>query len=275
MFALVLAMPARFHNTSADLGLLIRSLLFVPDASSMQVDGFLYPTLIAGWTLNYEMYFYVVFAIGLVVLPRRPTLVAIALLFVVMAIVQLTPLAGQPVARFYGYPIVIEFILGMLGFHVVGYTARYPMLVGKHALLGCGIIGMVLLLLAEQRFGKAHRWFVCGVPAFAVVGSAVMLERLHGFGIRGGIVTLLGDASYALYLTHAYVVNGTKRLMLGDQQLSQPVGYVIGLALMAGSIMVAIVIHRYAERPLLNYLKRRFVDDKRSSPKVKIDLPSR
>jgi peptidoglycan/LPS O-acetylase OafA/YrhL len=259
IFALVLAMPAGFRSTTANVGLLIRSLLFVPDASSIQADGLLYPTLIAGWTLNYEMYFYVVFAIALIVFPRKPTLVAIALLLGVMAIVRLTGLSQQPVAQFYGYPIVLEFVFGMVAYHLVDYAASQPMRLRKHVWVGCGIAGGVLLLLAEQRFGKAHRWWGGGMPAFTIVGSVVMLERSHGFRIGNRFIILLGDASYVLYLSHAYIVNGTKRVVLGHQQLSQPIGHIVGLGLIAASVAAAIPIYLYLERPMITYLKRRLL----------------
>lgn len=259
VFALVLAMPSMFHRTSADVGLLIRSLLFVPDSSSMQDDGFLYPTLIAGWTLNYEMYFYVIFAIALVMSRRRPTLIAIAMLLGILAVVQLTGLAHEPVARFYGYSIVVEFVFGMLAFHLVRYAEWRTRRAYKYLCLGGVVVGFVLLLVAEQRFGKAHRWLVSGVPAFVVVCSAVMLERIYDVRIRNKFIVLIGDASYALYLTHAYVVNGSKRIVIGPQQLSQPLGYVVGIGLLAASVAVAIAVFRYFERPLLASLKRQLI----------------
>ena len=46
---------------------LVASFLFWPYP---RVDGFAFPVHLLGWTLNYEMFFYAVFAVA-IVLPRR------------------------------------------------------------------------------------------------------------------------------------------------------------------------------------------------------------
>ena len=58
--AVSLGLP--LYGCSSDPLLLLKSLLFIPAYSP---NGHLWPTLLLGWTLNYEMFFYLLFAVFL------------------------------------------------------------------------------------------------------------------------------------------------------------------------------------------------------------------
>ena len=59
--------PSLVQNTPTDIGRLVASILFVPE---LRPDGTMRPVVFVGWTLNFEMAFYVLFALGLFA-PRR------------------------------------------------------------------------------------------------------------------------------------------------------------------------------------------------------------
>jgi exopolysaccharide production protein ExoZ len=265
VYVLVLVMPRMFHTTSSDPALLVRSLAFLPTASGVHTgDGIPHPTLSGGWTLNYEMYFYAIFALALAWSPRRATAIAAVVLLVVLAAIQLTPLRDQPVAYFYGHPIILEFAYGIAAFHVVRYAEAHgharPGVRGHKALLVAGaVLGLVSLAFTEEIFGASPRWLASGVPAFVVVVCAVLLERVHDVKITNRWVVLAGDASYVMYLIHAYVVFGVLRLALAHLLVSELAGQLVTLGLMAVSTIAAIVIHRFYEQPILRLLKRRFI----------------
>jgi len=267
LYLLVLALPRLFHTTSSDPVLLVRSLAFLPTASGVHTeDGIPHPTLSGGWTLNYEMYFYAVFAVALAWSRRWATELAVALLVAVLAAVQLTPLRDHPVAYFYGHPIVLEFAYGIAAFHVVralearrrataaGSSGRSPAIL----LAGVGL-GLAALALRHELFGAAPRWLASGIPAFVVVVCAVALERIHGIRIANRWAVLVGDASYVMYLIHAYVVFGVLRLAIGHPQVTELAGQLMTLGLMAVSTAAAIAIYRWYEQPILRALKRRFI----------------
>jgi exopolysaccharide production protein ExoZ len=95
------------HGTHAGWADLIYSLTFVPYLSGE--DGW-YPILPGGWTLNYEMIFYVVFAVGLT-LPRKLALPAVGTLLVAFIIVGSH--FGDGAVAYLASPIVLWFLLGM------------------------------------------------------------------------------------------------------------------------------------------------------------------
>jgi exopolysaccharide production protein ExoZ len=274
LYALVLLVPQMFRTTSSDPVLLVRSLAFLPTASGLHTgDRIPHPTLNGGWTLNYEMYFYAVFAVALALSRRWVTGIAVAILLAVLAAIQLTPLQDEPVAYFYGHPIVLEFAYGIAAFHVVRHVearrrAR-PELRGHKALLVAGVVlGCVALAFNFEIFGYAPRWLVSGIPAFVVVVCAVLLERIHDVKITNRWVILAGDASYVLYLIHAYVVFGILRLVVRSHRMSELEGQLMTVALIAVATLAAIAIYRFYEQPILRLLKRWFIVPRRTASQV-------
>jgi peptidoglycan/LPS O-acetylase OafA/YrhL len=274
LYALVLVMPHMFHTTSSDPMLLVRSLAFLPTASGLHTqDGIPHPTLSGGWTLNYEMYFYGLFALALAWSRRWTTWIAIALLLVVLAVIQLTPLRAAPAAYFYGHPIVLEFAYGIAAFHVVRYAesrARQRSDVRGHkgVLVAGVVLGLVSLAFSDELFGACPRWLASGIPAFVVVVCAVLLERIHAIKITNRWLILIGDASYVMYLIHAYIVFGVLRLVFVNHGTSELAGQLMTIGLMAVSTVAAIVIYRFYEQPILRFLKRRFIAPKPASQVV-------
>jgi peptidoglycan/LPS O-acetylase OafA/YrhL len=274
IFLLVLAMPQVFRTTSSDVGLLVRSLLFLPDSSGVHTsDGLPHPTLAGGWTLNYEMYFYVIFWLGLTISRKWAGAIAIAILGAVIAVVNLTDLDASPVAHFYGYPIVLEFVFGIAAFHVVRYVEHHPVRerwpdLQKYVLSAALAAGLACLAFNEEIFGPGPRWFLSGVPSFVVVVCAVLLERIHDLKITNKIAVLVGDASYVLYLLHAYIVFGMLRLVIGKRTFSEPVGQLVVLGLIVISAAAAVIVYRYFEQPILRRLKKIFVRSRRRPAKA-------
>jgi exopolysaccharide production protein ExoZ len=101
-----------YHKVSATHGAnsgwsdLAYSLTFIPYSGD---DGW-HPILPGGWTLNYEMMFYVVFALGLA-LPRKLALPGVGA--ALSAFVVVGPYCANGAVRYLASPIVLWFLLGM------------------------------------------------------------------------------------------------------------------------------------------------------------------
>lgn len=95
------------HGTHAGWMDLAYSLAFIPYFSGE--DGW-YPILPGGWTLNYEMMFYAVFALGLT-LPRKLALPTVGTALV--ALIFVGPYFGNGAVAYLASPIVLWFLLGM------------------------------------------------------------------------------------------------------------------------------------------------------------------
>ena len=73
VFLVACLAPWALKSTTNDLGDLIKSLLFIP---YMKDSGAVQPVLFLGWTLNYEMFFYAIFAVSMVIWPKMPAIPA-------------------------------------------------------------------------------------------------------------------------------------------------------------------------------------------------------
>jgi peptidoglycan/LPS O-acetylase OafA/YrhL len=170
----------------------VLSLLFIPAENP---GGYgLYPTLNVGWTLNYEMFFYLLFSTVFLVKQRHRPLIVAAGLFAVSEVLARSGL----ISRFYGNDIIYEFLLG-IGIGIIyrrGWIKEGIWL----PLLGIATgLTVIYHLTSEDRF---LNW---GLPSALIVMSCVAMEPVF----RGNrLLKVLGDCSYSVYLLHVLVLYG-------------------------------------------------------------------
>lgn len=104
--------PSLFKTLQWDGASLVKSLGFIP-YDSLAAPGRIAPLLVPGWTLNYEMFFYVLFAGSLIFIPRDGfKVVLLTLLFLVLAGLIVHP--TTPVWSVYTSARLLEFGFGMV-----------------------------------------------------------------------------------------------------------------------------------------------------------------
>lgn len=146
------------------------------------------PALIVAWTLQYEVLFYAVFGLGMVL--GRPILTIAS--WCAVAILT-TPLdIGL---------ITIEFLFGVLAAKAVEENVLRRPLVWSVVPLGC-FIALGATHEARTLFGLAM--------AFVII-ALVRAEEEGRIG-TSRVLLFLGSASYSIYLTHKPVVGLTARL---------------------------------------------------------------
>ena len=260
LFAAAALAPHILRSTRADYVQLLCSLFFIPRETSY---AGVVPTLILGWSLNYEMYFYLMFALALAVAPRAASLVC-CLGIISMAMLIDASGVSHPSVRFYARPLVFEFVYGVCVFAVfaaaerhIGWYAQRPQI--RWALLFVAL-GAAFWIGVEEFHGGfgVPRFLVAGLPACVLVLAALLLERVYSVNAQSNIVFLLGESSYILYLIHPYVIYGLLRTTLphrGTLPAAAACALVVGLLLV--SVVIAIAIHLWLEKPVIAHLRRR------------------
>ena len=238
MVALLMVAPTVTRNTMLTAPVAITSFLFIPWP---RADGLLRPLLSQGWTLNYEAFFYCAFALAL--LARRGILL-LSIAFVALVIAGLLFPAMWFVAAFYSSPIILEFLAGM------GLAQIYirGVRIGRPAMAALAALA-VIIAGTGTIWPDAPRLIAYGVPALLLAAAFILRPEAPQ---RGGVRHFgeaLGDASYALYLSHPFAVNGVG-LLLGT-------GPFVLLLALAGSIGFAMIFHRWVERPVTEWLNQR------------------
>lgn len=249
LFLLVgLAVPAVLNSGVPSLQQVIGSYLFWPVVST---QGFVQPVYSLGWTLNYEMLFYALFAAGLM-LPRCWTLPAVTLLLALLVVAESLNGPLPLPFGFWGQPIVLEFAAGM----GIAILRRKGLRLHGALRIAVALAGAGLLVAAAHFPGTDGAWS----SVLWRGGAAVLLMLAAGCG-REGIVPLppvkalaaVGDASYALYLVHPFVIRGMREVVL-RLGLHSPALY-IALAL-TGSVVAALLLYRFFEKPATRLARR-------------------
>ncbi len=239
-----LAAPARVSETGFGLAEVVMSYLFLP---ASRPDGTIQPIYSLGWTLNYEMFFYVVFA-ACIVLPRRRAVVAIVLLLgTAMALHPLVPPHATALV-FWTDSILLEFLLGVA---VAVIATRQISLATP---LRVGLIVTALTLLVAAHLGEIPSGpLMTGVPMSVVVAAAVL-----GRPIRvPSTLLLLGDASYALYLVHPFAMRPVGFVWQRLHLIGPAAGILYAATALLLAIIGAICMHLGFERPVGAWLRSR------------------
>ncbi len=238
------ALVGLFPNLRLDLGHVVGSFLFVPVPSPN--GGHLWPVLVQGWTLNYEMFFYLLFAASLLLRPRLRLPFLLAILAIIVAAGILLP-AENPRARFYTEPLVLEFAAGALlaKLRTRGYLPPPP--VGS--LLACvSIAGFAAVHFLKLEFDA----LTCGPLATALVAGVLSIES-GGRLPRIPGATYLGDASYSIYLWHTLAISV---VMKAGAAAGIPALAIAAVGVIAG-IIVGAMAYECVEKPLRSLVKGR------------------
>lgn len=211
-----------------DGGRVLRSLFFIP---YLDAAGEMRPVVGVGWTLNYEMYFYLLFATGLLLPGRWGSRVVMAVLVLSVLLGSFLP-QGDAWATLTTSPMLLCFAGGLL-------VHRQHMRGGK---VPGGPVSAALLVVAMLVL-PMPTWLLASAFAPLIVWSVADAARLPGRAWRPLLV--MGEASYSLYLTHVFVLGPVAALVLGWGLWS-----FFGTAT-AASIAVALLVHFAFERPLL------------------------
>ncbi|MGC1333286.1 acyltransferase family protein, partial [Pseudomonas sp.] len=190
MGLMIVAVGQQMPHQVVDLPHFILSLLFIP---SENPGGYgLYPTLNVGWTLNYEMFFYLMFSLVFVVPKRhRPLVVGLAL----FAVCEMVSHYGV-LSRFYANNIIYEFLLGI----GIGWAYRRGWIPRA---LWVPLVVIAASLVAIYNLPASDRLLNWGVPSALIVLSCVAMEPWFK-GNR--LLKTLGDCSYSVYLIHVLVL---------------------------------------------------------------------
>ena len=266
-YLMLVLFPSMFQQTRHDPAYLVKSLLFLPFDIG---GGVIQPLMRIGWTVNCEMLFYLLFFLafhinmryrGVICSIFLMGLVGIAQVLLPVIPVRYSPIgtALSPVLAFYGDPVMLEFIFGIIAYYVVRFfyekntLHKIPAVISRISLLCIPIIfGLLSFFTPRINVLGFRRLPLWGLPAFALLILA-FLAGLHIKMPRFAVMT--GNISYSLYLVHYYPVILLDRMFF---DFSAPtVMSVIGLFVsMALSLLLAYVSWLLVEQKFTVWLRR-------------------
>jgi peptidoglycan/LPS O-acetylase OafA/YrhL len=263
VFGVAVVAPSLVQNTTTDLGDLVKSLLFVPFYKGQEIQ----PVLFLGWTLNLEMFFYLLFALSLKLSQRYRALICSAILFVIATCGQRFHF-DSVVLQFYTQPIILDFIFGMMSYSLlVDIAARRAGLPSWPPRLAWALVGtafLVFLSLTSEAMPLATV-ITPGVggtitlAALASVSFCAFVYGLAGVGLPRPIV-LIGDASYSLYLFHPYVIQLFAKAFKSFDA-DDTGAHLLAVSAIALCCALSVTLYRYVEEPVTTYLRAKLIGE--------------
>ena len=236
--------PDLFKQTATNLATIAQSLLFIPHFSLSHTDK-IWPILVPGWTLNYEMFFYVVFAISLAF--RQRTLVITAIFISAVVLGQLNP-PTSAIGIFYSSPIVFEFLAGILIFRL---SQRDDVRWAPHLTTGLAALGAWFIWVEHSEY-LPH--LITPLGAFLLVlGCALKSQAARPLAL----LLAIGNASYSIYLSHIFTLGVLRTVWFKVSQQPMPSEHIwpFLLAAMLASTCVGYGVYAWIERPIQSRLK--------------------
>jgi peptidoglycan/LPS O-acetylase OafA/YrhL len=236
--AAVLAVPALATRTRLDPEYVAGSFALLP---VHDWTGVIRPVLPVGWTLTYEMFFYIFVAAAL--LTKAPLgRVCVPVMLAVAALACFGPDNG------FANTIVLEFLFGI----AIGNSVPRLQALPAWPCTALGLAAFALLLTVPVVDGLL-RPLTWGLPA-AVIVAAIVATELPLRRVLPGWLLAAGNASYATYLTHGFVVPAV--FILVSRAPFGGMAAMIVLTLLA-SAAAGQVTHALIEQPLLLRLRTR------------------
>lgn len=243
---------------------LVRSLLLIAYPST---PGSPSPVHFLGWTLVYEVYFYLLFGLLMFLGSIGRVTLAMSGIFLLSLGLFFSPAGQNFYVITYANPILLEFLAGMILALLYNHAtvtaqvihlqpwARLAALLSIMAGLG-GILSIEFMGLPVKDMTPALHALHFMLPAILVVGGALLAERAN-VKLESRFLFLLGSASYAIYLFHPIVLQAAVKIMAAVLDHDSAVWMILaGIAAFAAAGIAGLIIHLYIEAPLQKRFKR-------------------
>ncbi len=249
--AAISAIPSMALHTRPTAWNVIASFLFIPSRDAL---GIVRPVVEVGWTLSFELLFYAAFACSLLVRVRASAVVIPIMTGLAVASIFVQP--QWPAVMSLADPIVFEFVFGLL----LGEAfVRGKLPTGRMGWF-CALTIAVLGLAALPVSGQGERVIVWGGAATLALSASVAIEGWIS-SVLPKFLVRLGEASYSLYLTHAFALPVAGVIAARTGMTGTTLAIFFAATGILASVASSLVVFRFIETPITNWL-RQAIDDR-------------
>ena len=259
LLVIALLAPQYLKTTAIRPEAVIQSFLFIPHFHTVQTE-LIAPILIPGWSLNYEMFFYLLFGAALFLRSDalRVTIVVLLLWSLVLIGGLLNP--KQPITATYTSPALLLFLDG------IGLAIAYNASNVRTALLGMLLICVDAVMRSTRVPDFGLSGSLGALLPVTIVAATIAVEGLLK-RIPNPALHAIGNASYSIYLSHLFF------LRLSELQWRHLQGLVTSEAIHLSYLVLAFVfavaggiaVHYFVERPVLLAFQKRQIVSARSA----------
>lgn len=241
-----LLVPSVFRSTIVNAETLIKSFLFLPCYAG---SGRIYPVYSVGWTMNLEMFFYLLFFAAMKINHKHRGSIAVCMI----CFLSLTGMLLRPqsvVLKFWTQTRLINFAAGIGAYGIEKKTGE-PEIGRRICLAGMGVVLTLLFsgryLVGEQFYHLWNVWW----------GSVLLFLSLPLKEMPvPGVLKRLGDMSYSIYMTHFLIIGSACRVLIDNTKLSAR-NTVLVIAAVAFVVPCSWIVYQIFEIRLVKWLKRK------------------
>lgn len=252
MYIIICIRPSLSLSSEPVVEYLIKSLFFIPFVNSRGYDM---PILYLGWTLNYEMFFYIIFYCAVLINHKFRALFTIVGSTLLVTIGQLFEM-NYFALRYYTDSFLLEFSMGILSFYLVRYLQ--PHVKNHHIRHICGFISCLAflwLVLDPHTNDTLPRCIRSGVPAFVCICAALLAWSEVKIP---SILVQLGDMTYSFYLIEAFTTK-VCALTIGNMMFIMQT--VVVLVVLIMTLVCSYVSYQVIEIRFTEFLKKNLLTD--------------
>jgi peptidoglycan/LPS O-acetylase OafA/YrhL len=229
------------------------SLLLIPQKDQ--------PILEVGWTLIYELNFYLLFSIAIWLKPKHSVPVLSAWLLV-------TILHYRKIVKFPDDSFLLETVFGEMNLELVfGCLAAYIVIkyknnIGKYRwiLFGIANLGYVIMLgmfaWGKIGFGRIPTF---GSLAALLIIAATLIDLKDSPKIPA-LLIFLGEASYSIFLTHVPVISAITKILQKANLGKYFDGFFAPALVAVFAVVFGCIFYSFIEKPLTVFLRKNIVE---------------
>jgi exopolysaccharide production protein ExoZ len=260
--AILLKTYMNINITSLEIG---KAFYFFP---FLDKEEFIFPIMNVGWSLSYEVYFYLIIAVMIILVKPDNFLYKLIAFLVGACFIGLLFDYKNILYTFLTSSLLLEFAMGIVCGIVYDrikrskYSLRFAwvlVIVGTMTALSTILWKFKptdISLVLENNALAIFRGVIWGVPCAMILLGSVLLEKNKSFKTPD-FIKFLGDASYSNYLGHMFIINiATKfshKIFMYSDAFSADL-YIIILVIIC--TLVSAPIYMYIEKPLTKLTNR-------------------
>ena len=222
------------------------------------------PLVLVGWTLVYEVYFYIIFGLFILFGVQKKLWIYALLWFSFIGIGGIVFNTKSLLLNFITDPWGVEFISGIvLGIYFLKYDYRIPF--AKTLLLISFLSLFIIVYYKNGNLLGVEGWpriLTYGASAFFLVMFAIEVEKQGS--ILPKFLIILGDASYSIYLSHLFIINFIGMVF----SMFWTSGYIYESIMIVTMISVALLAglfsYKFIETPIINFAKTYYESRKKA-----------
>ena len=247
--------------------LLLPTFFFFPTYANHIGPSYGMPALAVGWSLNYEVYFYVL--IGLSMLFGKQRWFVLTGWF--LASTLLLPLITNgfvmmSLSEWYGYaasylslmtnPVLLFFLVGIGVSSIYNSSIEPPSLFWANAHVGLAVLVFVLSYFQVIQLlpGWYNHILICGLLLF----SLIQRNKIKPFAVPRFLM-FIGNSSFSLYLVHPIILNVFPKILLASGMGIAFKGWIVFVLVFLAILFLAGASQRYIEKWLSSKITVRLI----------------